>query len=146
VYTLCNSIFTIHHGGRHVTEKHTNAIKHNVSLAAKALSRITDSCFVKITTANSEFELAAKEGTFTFHTVTDNRGVRLMGCTSTIIWKLFEPEFTCAQTKFQDTVVNVLAPLIINQIREELEHAKFISIIFDSCNNKHTILAPIPVH
>jgi hypothetical protein len=43
-------------------------------------------------------------------------------------------------------MVNVLAPLSINQIREELEDAKFISIIVDSSNHKHTKLVSILVH
>jgi hypothetical protein len=40
-------------------------------------------------------------------------------------------------------VVNVLAPLSINQIREGLEDAKFISAMIDSSNHKHTKLVPI---
>jgi hypothetical protein len=68
-----------------------------------------------------------------------------MDCTSRIIQKLFEPKFTCAQTKVRAIVVNVLAPLSINQIREELEDAKVFSIMIDSSNRKHTKLVPILV-
>jgi hypothetical protein len=42
-------------------------------------------------------------------------------------------------------VENVLAPLSINQIREELKDAKFISVMIDSSNHKHTKLVPILV-
>jgi hypothetical protein len=65
-------------------QRNIHAIKHNVSLAASALSRITD-WGGGTTTGNSEFEVAAKEGTFTFRTVTDNHGFQLMDCTSTMI-------------------------------------------------------------
>jgi hypothetical protein len=58
-----------------------------------------------------ELDLAAKEGTFAFHTVTHNQSFQSMDCTSTIMQKLFEPKFTCAETKVQAIVVNVLAPL-----------------------------------
>jgi hypothetical protein len=117
---LCKSVFSIHHGGRNVIEKHICATKHKESLAAKALSRITF-FFVGIIIGKKVFDLAAKERTFTFHTVTENQSFQLMDCTSTFVWKLFEPESTCAQTKVQAIVVNVLAPLIINQTREETD-------------------------
>jgi hypothetical protein len=42
-------------------------------------------------------------------------------------------------------VVNVLAPLSISQIREEPEDAKFISVMTDSPNHKHSKLIPILV-
>jgi hypothetical protein len=35
--TLCNSVFSISHGGRNDTEKHIHTNKHKESLAAKAL-------------------------------------------------------------------------------------------------------------
>jgi hypothetical protein len=97
------------------------------------------------TTGDKELDLAAKEGTFAFHSVAHNQSFQSMDCTSTIIRKLFEPKFTCAQTKVRANVVNVLAPLSINQIREEPEDAKFISIKTDSSNHKHTKLVPILV-
>jgi hypothetical protein len=43
-------------------------------------------------------------------------------------------------------VENALASLSINQIREELEDAKFISVMTDSFNHKYTKLVPILVH
>jgi hypothetical protein len=51
------------------------------------------------TTGDKELNLAAKEGTFAFYTVTHNQSFQSMDCTSTVIWKLFDPKFTCAQTK-----------------------------------------------
>jgi hypothetical protein len=42
-------------------------------------------------------------------------------------------------------VVNILAPLSLNQVREELEDAKFISVMIDSSNHKHTKVVPILV-
>jgi Fe-S cluster assembly scaffold protein SufB len=94
---------------------------------------------------DKELDLVAKEGTFTFHTVVRNQSFQLIDCTSTIIRKLFEPKFTRAQTKVRATMVNVLAPLSINQIREELEDAKFIFVMIDSSNHKHIKLVPILV-
>jgi hypothetical protein len=98
------------------------------------------------TIGDKEFDLAAKEGTFAFHTVTHNQSFQSIECTSTIIRKVFEPKFTCAQTKVRAIVVNVLAPLSTNQIREDLKDAKFISVMIDSSNHKHTKLVPILVH
>jgi hypothetical protein len=97
------------------------------------------------TIGDKELDLAAKEGTFAFHTVAQIKSFQSMDCTSRIIQKLFEPKFTCAQTKVRAIVVNVLAPLSINQIREELEDAKFTSVMTDSSNHKHTKIVPILV-
>jgi hypothetical protein len=44
---------------------------------------------------------------------------------------LFEPKFACAQTDARAIVVNVLASLDINQIREEPEDAWLISVMID---------------
>jgi hypothetical protein len=49
-----------------------------------------------------------------------------------------------AQTEVR-AIVNVLAAPSINQIREELEDAKFIIVMTDSSNHKHTKLVPILV-
>jgi hypothetical protein len=99
--------------------------------------------FVGKTLGDKELDLAAQEGTFASHTVTHNQSFQLMHCTSTIIRKLLEPKFTCVRTKVPAIVVNVLAPLSSNQIREELEDAKFISVMIDSSNHKHTKLVVI---
>jgi hypothetical protein len=68
-----------------------------------------------------------------------------MEYTLTIIWKLSEPKFMCAQTEIGTIEVNVLNTLSISQIREELEDVKFISKMIDSLSHKHTILVPILV-
>jgi hypothetical protein len=70
-------------------------LKHRV----KKLILFSLSFFVGKTIGDKEFDLAAKEGTFVFHTVARNQSFQSMDCTSTIIQKLFEPKFTCAQTK-----------------------------------------------
>jgi hypothetical protein len=51
-----------------------------------------------------------------------------MHCTLTEVQKLFEQEFTHAQNKVRVTVLTVLAPPSVNQITEELEDVKFISV------------------
>jgi hypothetical protein len=108
---LCKSVFSISHGGRNDIEKHIRANKHKESLAAKASSKKFYSFFfVGKTIGDKELDLAAKEGTFTFHTVVHNQSFQSMDCTSTINRKLFEPKFTCTQTRIRAFVVNVLAP------------------------------------
>jgi hypothetical protein len=97
--TLCKSIFSVSHGGGNDIEKHIRANKHKESLAAKASSKKIYSFFVGKTIGDKQLDLAAKEGTFTFHTVAHSQSFQSMDCTSTVIWKLFEPMFTCAQTK-----------------------------------------------
>jgi hypothetical protein len=92
---LCKSIFSTSHGGRNDIQKHIRAYNHKESLAAKESSKKIDSCFVGKTTGDKGLDLAAKEGTFAFPTVTHNQSFQLMDHTSTIIRKVFEPKFTC---------------------------------------------------
>jgi hypothetical protein len=54
--------------------------------------------FVGKTIGDKELYLAAKA---VFYTLAHNQSFQSMDCASTIIRKLFEPKFTCAQIKFE---------------------------------------------
>ena len=57
-----------------------------------------------------EIELAKIEGLWAFHTVRHNQSFSSMECTSKLIQQNFEPKFSCAKTKCQAIVKNVIAP------------------------------------
>jgi hypothetical protein len=79
--TLCKSVFSISHGGRNDIEKNIRVNKHKESLAAEASSKKMGSYFVGKTIGEEELKLAAKAGTFVFHTVAHNRTLQSMDCT-----------------------------------------------------------------
>jgi hypothetical protein len=51
-----------------------------------------------------------------------------MDCTSSVIRRLHEEKFSCGQTKYESTVVNVLAPFAMQQISEELESESHMNL------------------
>lgn len=65
-----------------------------------------------------------------------------MDCTSKLIQKVFEPKFSCARTKVEAVVINVLAPFAESELKINLEKAKFISILLDASNHKDLKMFP----
>jgi hypothetical protein len=99
-------------------------------------SQKVTSYFTKETITDEDKHIAAKGGLFAFHTIKDNHFFRFMDCTSSVIRNLHVQKFSCDQTKCEAIVVNVLAPFAMQQILEELETVKYISVTVDTSNHK----------
>jgi hypothetical protein len=125
--TICKSLFSIEHGGR------SNILQHKKKIFI-AVSNM--SCSQKVT---SYF---TKE-TVTFHTIKHNHSFPSMDCTSSVIRNLHIQKFSCGWTKCEAVVVNVLAPFAMQQILEELETVKYISVMVDTSNHKSLKLVPL---
>jgi hypothetical protein len=52
---------------------------------------------------------------------------------------------SCGRTKCEAIVVNALAPFAMQQILEELETVKYISVMVDTSNHKRLKLVPVLV-
>lgn len=103
-------MFSITHGGRSGIKEHVDKRKHKDALSAANLSKKLTIFFTKTLPGLPELKLAAEEGTFAYHTVSHNQSFRSMDCTSSLVRKLFErPKYSCARTKCEEIVVNVLA-------------------------------------
>jgi hypothetical protein len=57
-----------------------------------------------------------------------------MDCTATIVRKIFNDKFTCAQTKYRAVITNIISPFAAKQILPELKEARFISVLIVSSN------------
>jgi hypothetical protein len=68
-----------------------------------------------------------------------------MDCTAQLTWKLYEPKFTCARTKCDATVSNVLAPWATTVATQDLDQVEFASLYIDASNHGHVKLLPIVV-
>lgn len=102
--------------------------------------------FSKVVPDKNDLELAAREATFSYHTVIHNHSFRSMTCTSDLIRQtLNDKKFTCAKTKTKEIIVNVISPYIIDNMIKELHSAKFISVLVDGSNHKAIKLVPILV-
>ena len=89
--------------------------------------------------------LAAKEATWSYHTIKHNQSFRYMDCTSVLIRNLFASDFRCARTKSEAIVRNVLSPYSISQCLQELHECKFVSIYTDQSNHLDSKCFPILV-
>ncbi len=143
--TLCNTNFSISHGGRSDINDHIKSKKHKTSQNAQSSSATVTNFFTKKLPSFDEKKLAAAEGTFAYHTVTHNHSFRSMDCTSSLVKKLFDPKFACARTKSEAIVTNVLAAVVIKEVVTQLDQAKFVTIALDTSNHNALKLAPILV-
>ena len=100
----------------------------------------------------SEDEVAAAEATMAFHTVKHHYSHKSNDCTSTLMANIFPDsstakKFSCARTKVEAIVNNVLAPAsvqcVLNNIQEH--EIKYLGVSTDSSNHKSTQLFPIVI-
>jgi hypothetical protein len=80
--------------------------------------------------------IAAEEGLFAFHTIKHNHSFRSMDCTSLVIGRLHEDKLLYGLTKCESIVVIVLAPFTMQQILEESENVKYLSVMIDISTTK----------
>lgn len=57
----------------------------------------------------------------------------------------YEPKFTCARTKCDIVVSNVLAPWATTLVTQDLDQVEFVSLSIDASNHGHVKLLPIVV-
>jgi hypothetical protein len=119
--SICKSQFSIQHGGRSDIPQHIKKRKHAIAAETKSCSKKITSYFTKETITDECKHIADGEGLFAFHTIKHNHSFRSMDCTSSVIRRLHEENFSFGRTKCGSIVVNVLAPFATQQIFEELE-------------------------
>jgi len=56
---------------------------------------------------------------------------------------MYNKKFTCARTKAESIVLNVLAPFAMQQICKEIENINFATIMIDTSNHKNLKIVPI---
>jgi hypothetical protein len=68
-----------------------------------------------------------------------------MDCTAQLTRKLYEPKFTCARTKCEAIVSNVLAPWATTLVTQDLDQVEFVSLSIDESNHGLVKLLPVVV-
>ena len=58
---------------------------------------------------------------------------------------MFEPKFSSAKTECEAIIVNVIAPMCINELHQELDRINFVTVSIDASNMKEVKLVPIMV-
>ncbi|VVC35789.1 Hypothetical protein CINCED_3A001819 [Cinara cedri] len=144
--TVCKALFSIEHGGRSDIKQHMEKKKHTSALSSTSKSYKVTSYFIKQGPAGLTSEglkIAAEEGMFAFHTIVHNHSFRSMDCTTALIKMLHEKKFSCARTKCESIILNVLAPFAMDQIIDELKAVNFATVMIDTSN--HTNLKIVPI-
>ena len=139
----CGSVFSIVHGERSDVNNHLGSKKHKVSVEAAASSSRVASFFKNVGSV-ATLTLAAKKATFSYYT-THGQSFRSSDCASKLIAKLFEPKFSLGKTKCEAIVVNVIAPMCIDELHQELDPINFVTVSIDASNMKEVKLVPIMV-
>ena len=138
----CRSTFSVKYEGRKAIVSHMQTKKHLDTLETIITQTSLESYSVL---SEKKRILAAKEATWSYHTIKHNQSFRSMDCTSVLIRNLFASDFRCARTKTEAIVRNVLSPYSISQCLQELHECKFVSIYTDQSNHLDTKCFPILV-
>lgn len=91
-------------------------MEHKQSARLKQKLDPVSEILIKDVPSNNDFELAAKEGTFSYHAICHNHSFRSMDCISALVKELFDRQFSNSRKKCEAIVISVLAPQIINEI------------------------------
>ncbi|GBM43432.1 hypothetical protein AVEN_18603-1 [Araneus ventricosus] len=137
----CNFEPSVAHGGRSDIKDHLQSSKHKKSLASEANSSKLTSFFK--TASSNDKNLAAKEATFAYHTANQNLSFNSNSCSSKLISKFFEPKFSLEKTKCEAIVLNVIAPIAQEELKEDLTKSNYVSLSMGASNRKDIKLVSV---
>lgn len=133
---LCDQLISIASMGKYDLEKHLNTEKHCKNIRAAGCSSKIDNFVTAISRPKKEVQAA--EATLVFHTVKHNQSFNSLDCTVPLQKCLYADSnvkgVTCARTKAEAILRNVLAPYILKNISEDLSDIKYISASTDASN------------
>lgn len=141
----CNAEFSVAHGGRSDLKDHVQSKKHKNSLSCAASSSKLTTFFKSGSSDDKNLDLAAKEGTFAYHIANHCLSFNSSSCSAKLISKFFEPKFSLGKTKCEAIILNVIAPLAQEELKEDLTKSNFVSVTMDASNRKEIKLVPIIV-
>ncbi|GFR11159.1 uncharacterized protein TNCT_543551 [Trichonephila clavata] len=126
----CRRQFSVSHGGAGVIEQHLKSGKHKKGDRAAASSSSMLNFFKKSDAPTSkDLNIAASEGVWAYQTIQENHSFRSNDCASKLIQSYVEPKFTCARTKSEVVVVNVLTPTAMKELKDDLVKSNCITIL-----------------
>uniref|UniRef100_A0AAQ6A1P8 HAT C-terminal dimerisation domain-containing protein n=2 Tax=Amphiprion ocellaris TaxID=80972 RepID=A0AAQ6A1P8_AMPOC len=141
--SLCKSEFSVSHGGKADVQSHSKTSKHK--RWEQAGSSSVSAFYGPAAAGDQELKRAAQEATFAYHLVRHNQSFRSMDCTAGLIRKFYDQRFTCARTKAEAIITNVIAPHAMDLLKEDIADASFISVAADTSNHKAVKLVPVVI-
>lgn len=143
---VCDQIISIASKGKYDLEKHLATEKHRKNIRTSAYSSKMDSFVTK--QAGPKREVQAAEATLVFHTVQHNQSFNSLDCTVPLQKCLYADsniakEVSCARTKAEAILKNVLAPYVLKKTLDDLCDIKYISASTDASNHGNIKLFPL---
>ncbi|XP_036320408.1 uncharacterized protein LOC118734840 [Rhagoletis pomonella] len=141
----CLAVFSIANGGKYDVLRHLQSRKHrNADVAASTSKTVLN--FVRMRTMDAQGrKTSINEGTWAYHTVKHNFSFRSNDCTSKLIKKCFDENYSSAHTKCEAIVCNVLAPNAMQLVEADLSVVNFIAIFSDCSNHGSMKVCPVLV-
>ncbi|KAL4101263.1 hypothetical protein QTP88_021283 [Uroleucon formosanum] len=146
---VCDCYVSVANKGSYDLKAHLDTTKHKSRIASSAVSSSNNlSNFVINKNTPEILKVSAVEGTLAFHTVVHHHSFQSMDCTPAILRCMFDDSNTakkisCARTKTEAIVNNVLAPHSLKVMIECLKCIPFISIATDASNHGNTKMFPV---
>uniref|UniRef100_A0A8C6U2L6 HAT C-terminal dimerisation domain-containing protein n=1 Tax=Neogobius melanostomus TaxID=47308 RepID=A0A8C6U2L6_9GOBI len=141
--TLCKCEFSVAHGGKADVQSHSKTSKHK--RWEQAGSSSVSPFFGQAAAGDEELKRAAQEATFAYHLVRHSHSFRSMDCTAGLTRKFYDQRFTCARTKAEAIVTNVIAPHAMELLQEDTADVTFVSVAADTSNRKAVKLLPVVI-
>uniref|UniRef100_A0A0A1X7H5 Uncharacterized protein n=1 Tax=Zeugodacus cucurbitae TaxID=28588 RepID=A0A0A1X7H5_ZEUCU len=125
--TKCSAVFSIANAGKHDVLRHLQSEKHRKADIAASSSKTVMS-FVRTRTIDDQRRKSRiNQGTWAYHTVQHNISFRSNDCTSKIIKRCFDENYSSARTKCESIVCNVLAPHALQPVKADFNAINFIT-------------------
>ncbi|XP_075437304.1 uncharacterized protein LOC142475230 isoform X1 [Ascaphus truei] len=140
----CKATFPVGHGGRSDIDDHCQTMTHKLCAdsAAGSSSSSNANYFGTAASGPAALNRAAAEGTYAYHVVKHDHGLRSTDCASALR-RLSDEKFYCAPAKTEALVTDVLAPLAMEDLKSDTSSVHFVSVAIDVCNTEEVKLVPI---
>lgn len=130
-------------------DQHLDTKKHKENVRASSTTRSAANFMIPRFTRLEE-KVHACEGALAFHVTVHHQSFRSQDCTSVLLREIFgdseiAQKMTCARTKTEAIVCNVIAPHVVEIVDKQLAKALYVSISTDASNHGHIKLFPIVV-
>ncbi|GFR22823.1 uncharacterized protein TNCT_492001 [Trichonephila clavata] len=94
---------------------------------------------------SKDLNIVAADDIWAYHVMQENHSFWSYDCASKLIKSYFEPKFTCARTKSEAIVLNVLAPTTMKELKDDLDKSNCITILNDASNHGNKKIYPTVV-
>ncbi|GFQ87900.1 uncharacterized protein TNCT_573261 [Trichonephila clavata] len=124
----CRTEFSVSHSGAGNIEQHLKSERQKCRSCRHF--EFFDLNFFKKSDAPTakDLDIAAAEAVWAYHTIQENHSFRSNDYASKLIQLFFDPKFTCARTKSEAIIVNILTITAMKELKYDLDKSNCITI------------------